>query len=109
VDGTVVGYPSIDTLKLVDAGGKVIIGTPDRSKLWNAQTPQAFRAPVIKEAHQLALSDGFVGTDDASLVERIGGRVAFVTGPRDNIKLTVPEDLTAVQAGLQARIDQTLG
>ncbi|MDR1016890.1 MAG: 2-C-methyl-D-erythritol 4-phosphate cytidylyltransferase [Coriobacteriales bacterium] len=106
IDGAVIGYPAIDTLKLVDRE-RNIIGTPDRSQLWLAQTPQVFRAAVIREAHQLALSDGFIATDDATLVERIGGRLSFVVGPRDNIKLTMPEDLTAIQAGLKRRLGQS--
>lgn len=100
-DGAVVGYPAIDTLKIVS--DRNILGTPDRSAFWTAQTPQVFRTPVIKEAHRVALEDGFVGTDDSSLVERIGGKVALVQGPRNNIKITVPEDTASVEAGLRKR------
>ncbi|MDR2673114.1 MAG: 2-C-methyl-D-erythritol 4-phosphate cytidylyltransferase [Coriobacteriales bacterium] len=100
-DGAVVGYPAIDTLKIVSE--RNIIGTPDRSAFWTAQTPQVFRATIIREAHHTALSEGFVGTDDSSLVERIGGKVVLVQGPRDNIKITVPEDTAAVEAGLRKR------
>ncbi|MDR1088839.1 MAG: 2-C-methyl-D-erythritol 4-phosphate cytidylyltransferase [Coriobacteriales bacterium] len=100
-DGAVVAYPAIDTLKIVSDSN--ILGTPDRSAFWTAQTPQVFRTSVIKEAHHIALSDGFVGTDDSSLVERIGGKVALVKGPRNNIKITVPEDYAAVEAGLRIR------
>ncbi|MDR3136177.1 MAG: 2-C-methyl-D-erythritol 4-phosphate cytidylyltransferase [Coriobacteriales bacterium] len=100
-DGAVVGYPAIDTLKIVSE--QHIIGTPDRSAFWTAQTPQVFRAPILREAHRTALTEGFVGTDDSSLVERIGGKVALVQGPRDNIKITVPEDTVAVEAGLRKR------
>ena len=98
VDGAVVGYPAIDTLKLVN--GTNILGSPDRSLLWVAQTPQVFRAAMIREAHKVALAEGFVGTDDSSLVERIEGRMILVQGPRDNIKMTVPEDQASVEAGL---------
>jgi 2-C-methyl-D-erythritol 4-phosphate cytidylyltransferase len=101
-DGAVVGYPAIDTLKIVS--GNNIIGTPDRSVFWTAQTPQVFRTDTIREAHRLALTEGFVGTDDSSLVERCGGKVLLVTGPRDNIKITVPEDTRSVEAGLAARL-----
>ena len=103
VDGAVVGYPAIDTLKLVN--GQNILGSPDRSLLWAAQTPQVFRAPIIREAHVAALREGFVATDDSSLVERIEGQVVLVLGPRDNIKMTVPEDLASIQAGLLLRQD----
>ena len=89
-DGAVVAYRSIDTLKVVEDG--VIVGTPDRSVFWNAQTPQVFRAGIYRRAHASALADGFVGTDDSSLIERLGGRVLVVEGSRNNIKLTVPED-----------------
>jgi len=100
-DGAVVGYPAIDTLKIVSE--RNILGTPDRSAFWTAQTPQVFRTSVIKEAHRIALEDGFVGTDDSSLVERIGGKVALVQGPRNNIKITVPEDTDSIEAGLRRR------
>lgn len=89
-DGAVVAHPAVDTLKVVENG--VIMGTPDRSVFWNAQTPQVFRAGVYRRAHASALSDGFVGTDDSALIERLGGKVLVVEGKRDNIKLTVPED-----------------
>ncbi len=89
-DGAIVAHPAVDTLKVVENG--VIMGTPDRSVFWNAQTPQVFRAGVYRRAHAAALSDGFVGTDDSSLIERLGGKVLVVEGKRDNIKLTVPED-----------------
>ena len=102
IDGVVVGYPAIDTLKLVN--GRSVLGSPDRTLLWVAQTPQIFRAPVIREAHIAALSEGFVGTDDASLVERLDGRVIMVQGPRDNVKLTVPEDKISIEAALQDRL-----
>lgn len=101
-DGAVVGFPAIDTLKIV-SDERNILGTPDRSAFWTAQTPQVFRTNVIKEAHHVALADGFVGTDDSSLVERIGGKVALVQGPRNNIKITVPEDTASIEAGLRNR------
>ena len=104
IDGAVVGYPAIDTLKLVN--GRYILGSPDRSLLWVAQTPQVFRAPIIREAHRSALAEGFVGTDDSSLVERIEGNMVLVNGPRDNIKITVPEDQAAIEAALLAKLGQ---
>ena len=100
-DGAVVAHPAIDTLKVVENG--VIVGTPDRSVFWNAQTPQVFRAGIYRRAHASALSDGFVGTDDSSLIERLGGRVLVVEGKRDNIKLTVPEDYLMLVAAVRER------
>lgn len=99
-DGAVVAHPAVDTLKVVEDG--VIMGTPDRRVFWNAQTPQVFRAGIYRRAHASALSDGFVGTDDSSLIERLGGRVLVVEGKRDNIKLTVPEDYFMLAAAVRA-------
>lgn len=104
-DGVVVAHRTIDTLKVVEHG--VIVGTPDRSVFWNAQTPQVFRAGIYRRAHASALADGFVGTDDSSLIERLGGRVLIVEGPRNNIKLTVPEDYLALAAALRSSLPQT--
>lgn len=97
-DGAVVAHPAIDTLKIVEDG--VIVGTPDRRVFWNAQTPQVFRTGIYRRAQASALSDGFVGTDDSSLIERLGGKVLVVEGKRDNIKLTVPEDYTLLSTAV---------
>lgn len=106
-DGAVVAHPAIDTLKVVEDG--VIVGTPDRRVFWNAQTPQVFRAGIYRRAHASALSDGFVGTDDSSLIERLGGRVLVVEGKRDNIKLTVPEDYLMMVAAVGAHLREKEG
>ena len=103
VDGAIVGYPVVDTLKLVD--GRAITQTADRARFWAVQTPQTFRAAALKAAYASARAEGFLGTDDASLVERAGGRVLVVDGPRDNIKVTVAEDLALVEAALLFRKD----
>lgn len=100
IDGAVCAHPCIDTLKVVEDGK--IVGTPDRSAFWLAQTPQIFRSEVFRKAHRVALSDGFIGSDDASLIERIGGTVKVVEGKRNNIKLTVPEDYLILASVLQA-------
>jgi 2-C-methyl-D-erythritol 4-phosphate cytidylyltransferase len=102
--GAVVGQPAIDTLKIAD--GSVITETPDRSKYWAVQTPQTFRAQPLREAYALADADGFVGTDDAAIVEHAGGRVLLVEGPRDNIKVTVAEDVALVEATLAFRASE---
>lgn len=105
VDGAVVAYPAIDTLKIVERG--FIVGTPDRSVIWNAQTPQVFRTGVYRRAHCAALAEGFIGTDDASLIERLGGRILVVEGSRDNIKLTVPEDYQLLCAAMSTMFRST--
>jgi len=95
-----VGVPVKDTIKQVVDG--LIEGTPDRSGLWQAQTPQAFRYGQILEAYQRAQQDGFRGTDDASLVERLGQPVTIIAGSYRNIKLTTPEDLLLARAFLDS-------
>lgn len=102
VDGVVVGHPAYDTIKRVGPDGAVI-ATEDRSTLWVAQTPQVFRSATMRVAYAAAEEEGFLGTDDASLVERTGGCVMMLLGPRDNLKVTVPEDLLVVERILQAR------
>lgn len=82
--------PVKDTIKKVD-GDKLT--TLDRSVLWAAQTPQAFQFEVVYRAHEEARKKGFIGTDDASLVEKIGLSVTIVEGNYTNIKLTTPEDI----------------
>jgi 2-C-methyl-D-erythritol 4-phosphate cytidylyltransferase len=88
----VMAMPVKDTIKMVHANGTVL-QTLDRESLWQIQTPQTFQAHVIKEAYQKATEDGFVGTDDASLVERMGIKVHILPGSYTNIKITTPEDL----------------
>lgn len=100
--GVVVGHPAYDTLKVVDAHG-MITATLDRSQIWVAQTPQVFRASALRDAYAAAEAGGTTGTDDATLVERIGGAIVMFAGPRDNVKITVPEDVTVVERLLQAR------
>jgi 2-C-methyl-D-erythritol 4-phosphate cytidylyltransferase len=94
----VVGVPVKDTIKQVRDGR--ITGTPDRRFLWQAQTPQAFRFGQILRAHEQAVEDGFCGSDDASLVERLGLPVGIVEGSYRNIKITTPEDLLLARAFL---------
>ncbi len=91
------GVPAFDTLKQADDQGR-IVKTIDRTNMWLAQTPQAFSFPFIKDAHKQALADGFEGTDDAALVERLGQTVHIIEGSRNNIKITTPEDLKLAEA-----------
>ncbi len=102
-DGVVIGHPSFDTLKHVDSNR--ITGTPDRARYWTVQTPQVFRLPVLLRAHDEAARDSYSGTDDASLLERQGNDVRVLEGPRENIKVTVPEDLAFIEAVLRSRED----
>lgn len=87
-----VGVPSKDTVKIVDPDNTVV-QTPDRSLVWCAQTPQTFRFDLIREAHTRARQEGFLGTDDASLVERYGHKVKMIMGSYMNNKITTPEDI----------------
>lgn len=91
------GTDAVDTVKTVDDSG-CIEKTLDRTEIRLAQTPQAFRYDLVKYAHEKALSDNFQGTDDASLVEYIGGKVRLVQGSRLNIKITSKEDLVIAEA-----------
>ena len=97
-DGALVAVPAKDTIKTVRDG--IVTGTPDRESLWQAQTPQSFRFGIIYAAHLAAEQDGFIGTDDASLVERRGGVVRIVRGDYKNIKITTPEDLVLAESFL---------
>ena len=97
----VVAVPVKDTVKVVRDG--VITDTPAREQLWLAQTPQAFRYGLIRAAHDRAADEGFLGTDDASLVEHRGGLVRIVTGDYRNIKITTPEDMVLAEAFLQEK------
>ena len=101
-DGVVCGQPSVDTLKETEGDG-LIAGTPDRARFWTVQTPQIFPISVMRRAFEEAERTGFTGTDDASLVERAGGRVLLFNTPRDNLKATVPEDLPLIEALLRMR------
>lgn len=93
----IAALPVIDTIKEVDEGGR-ITGTPDRRALWAAQTPQAFPAEVLREAHARAAADGMAATDDAALVARYGGKVVVVEGAPENLKVTTPTDLVIAEA-----------
>lgn len=92
IDGVVTGVPVKDTIKIVDEKGN-IVSTPPRASLMAAQTPQVFRGKVLQSAYESAAAEGFLGTDDSSLVERIGRKVVFSMGSYENIKVTTQEDL----------------
>ena len=91
----ITGVPAVDTVKQVErtAEGALVKATIPREKIVMAQTPQGFRYGVLKKAFDEAAADGFVGTDEASLVERSGHPVAVVMGSLRNMKITTPADL----------------
>ena len=91
----IAGWPAVDTVKQVErtSEGAVITATIPRERVVMAQTPQGFRYSILKKAFDEAASDGFVGTDEASLIERSGQPVAVVMGSPRNIKITTPADM----------------
>ncbi len=99
----VVAVPVKDTIKVGDEGG-LVERTLDRTRLWLAQTPQAYAYPVIKNALAAAQRDGVYATDDSALVERINLPVALVSGSYENIKITTSEDVLLAEALLNRRM-----
>jgi 2-C-methyl-D-erythritol 4-phosphate cytidylyltransferase len=91
----IAGIPAVDTVKQVErtSDGAVVIATIPRERMVLAQTPQGFRFGLLKRAFQEALADGFLGTDEASLIERSGEVVHVVMGSPRNIKITTPGDI----------------
>jgi 2-C-methyl-D-erythritol 4-phosphate cytidylyltransferase len=91
----IAGLPAVDTIKQVEraADGALITSTIPRERVVQAQTPQGFRYELIQRAFTSATADGFMGTDEASLVERLGESVWVVMGSPRNIKITTPADL----------------
>jgi len=92
----VLALPAVDTIKQVKSGR--IARTLDRRQVYHAQTPQAFRFPIIREAYERAYAAGFVATDDSQLVERAGHRISVVEGSPINIKITRPLDMCIAEA-----------
>jgi len=89
--GAILGILSVDTVKQVER--QTIVGTIPRERIALAQTPQAFRYAILREAFDRAAADGFNGSDEASLVERLGYPVTVLLGSDRNIKITKPSDL----------------
>ncbi|MCK8783749.1 bifunctional 2-C-methyl-D-erythritol 4-phosphate cytidylyltransferase/2-C-methyl-D-erythritol 2,4-cyclodiphosphate synthase [Roseomonas sp. NAR14] len=102
--GAIPAQPVADTLKRAE-GGRILETVP-RAGLFRAQTPQAFRYEVLREAHEAATAEA---TDDAALLEAAGLPVAIVEGSENNVKLTFPEDLARVEASLAARLLPRVG
>ena len=107
--GAIVAVPVKDTIKKVQ--DRSVVETVERSSLWSVQTPQAFRVSILYKAHQEAEDDQFLGTDDASLLERMGEQVVIIEGDYDNIKITTQEDLYFAEAILkkQANVKKDKG
>jgi 2-C-methyl-D-erythritol 4-phosphate cytidylyltransferase len=97
----ILAVPVKDTIKKVTNG--FVDETVERSSLWAVQTPQAFHIPLLLTAYEQAFQTGFIGTDDASLVEKMDKPISVVTGDYENIKLTTPEDLTYGESILRNR------
>lgn len=98
----VVAVRVTDTIKVADPDGW-LVETPERGRLWAAQTPQVFRADLLREAHARALRDGFRTTDDSALVERLGHPVRLVPGSPENLKVTTAADLALADQIVRAR------
>lgn len=106
-EAVTVGVPVKDTVKSVDDHAWVR-ETLNRSSLWLTQTPQVFKRDVIKKAYEVACEDNYYGTDDASLVERIGINVKMICGSYDNIKITTKDDIVQAE-GLMKRLKTNSG
>ncbi|MCL4472782.1 MAG: 2-C-methyl-D-erythritol 4-phosphate cytidylyltransferase [Actinobacteria bacterium] len=102
-DGVVFGLPLTDTVKEVGIGTRLITRTPDRSRLWAAQTPQIFKRIKLEKAYRVRPSVLAEATDDSSLVERIGGWMKITPGSPENIKITTPEDIVVAEEILRRR------
>jgi 2-C-methyl-D-erythritol 4-phosphate cytidylyltransferase len=100
---SVVAVPVKETIKIANKEG-MVDKTLDRTKLWSAQTPQAYQYHIIAQALAQAKKENFYGTDDASLVERIGRPVRIVAGSYINIKVTTPEDFLLAEAILRTTL-----
>ena len=101
-EGAVVATRSTDTLKQVDESG-VVIGTINRELVWSVQTPQVFKFETLLKAHAFGRKHGILATDDANLIEHIGGKVLVVENKKNNLKITTPFDLYVAEAILNAQ------
>ncbi len=102
IDGAIAAAPVTDTVKRADGDG-VVSETLDRSTLWAVQTPQVFRRVALERALDVPMEVLARATDDAWLVERMGGRVMVVSAPRENLKVTTPLDLALAEMLLASR------
>ncbi|MEW6607014.1 MAG: 2-C-methyl-D-erythritol 4-phosphate cytidylyltransferase [bacterium] len=100
--GAIPGVTPVDTIKSIN-GGEWIEETWDRDSLVMIQTPQVFKYDLIRDAYEKAYQDNFYATDDALLIRRLGGKVKWVKGDYENIKITVPQDILVAKAILKDR------
>ena len=107
-DGAILARAVADTVKREGPEG-YIGGTIDRRGLWLAQTPQVFRYEKLRDALQAAVAAGDVVTDEASAIERLGGKPRLVPGSPDNIKITLPEDLSLAELYLARQREVSCG
>lgn len=101
--GLIAAVPVKDTIKVVDADQR-IEATPDRQRLWAAQTPQGFDVALLKQCHQQGIDQGWSVTDDAALFEQCGLPVQVVPGEETNLKVTTPMDLAIAEFILRQRL-----
>lgn len=98
------GMPVVETVKLVDTDAENrVLRTIPREGLFTVQTPQGFRSELLRRAYAHAAEAGFLGTDDASLVEELGETVVMVAGEPENLKITWPEDFPKAEQILRSR------
>ncbi|MBR4383531.1 MAG: 2-C-methyl-D-erythritol 4-phosphate cytidylyltransferase, partial [Selenomonadaceae bacterium] len=99
--GAIAAVPAKDTIKIVGADGFVRF-TPARRELVAVQTPQGFKRDILLRAYEKAAEENFLGTDDSSLVERLGVRIKIVPGEYSNLKITTPEDIFVAETFLRS-------
>ncbi|MBR0262191.1 MAG: 2-C-methyl-D-erythritol 4-phosphate cytidylyltransferase [Selenomonadaceae bacterium] len=104
--GAIAAVPAKDTIKIVDEEG-FVKHTPPRRELVAVQTPQGFRREILLQAYEKATEEKFLGTDDSSLVERLGAKIKIVTSSYDNIKITTPEDIHVAETFLRDKNGKT--
>ena len=102
-DGAIAAVREKNTIKIIDEEN-FVTETPTRSKIVSVQTPQGFKKEILFRAYATAEKENFLGTDDASLVERIGGKIKIVWSDYSNIKITTPEDLEIAETFLKGKI-----
>lgn len=101
--GLIAAIPVKDTIKIVESASHVVTGTPDRSQLWAAQTPQGFEVERLVKCHNEGLRQGWEVTDDAALFEQCNLPVKIVEGEETNLKVTTPVDLAIAEFILRQR------